>query len=192
MSNTYNRGNTFVKYLNVLRLNGTVPNIIEYTTPTYSILFKDGVFATIVADTAMSLGAGNVWYFNYTVPNDADLGTYLIKYKFTINAVSVEGTEDYIVALPADSVAGPGTGAFAITDEVQSDSMVDLSGVDVFVFLTTDTNNAIAHATTSATGEFTVFLDTGPYLVMFSKAGFINETHSMTVDGSGGHVFIGS
>lgn len=191
MSNTYNRGNTFVKYLNVLRLNGTVPDVLEYTVPTYSILFKDGVFATIVADVALVQGEDNAWYFSYSIPNDADLGTYLIKYKFTINGVSVEGTEDYIVALPADSESGPGTGEFEITDEVQSDSMVDLSGVDVFVFLTTDTDNAIAHATTDSSGEFTVYLDAGSYLVMFNKAGFISETHNMTVDGSGGHSFTG-
>lgn len=193
MSNVYNRGNTFLKYLNVLRPNGTVPVFpTEYTAPTYSIMFKDGSFTTIVSDTAMIHAAGNVWYFSYTVPSLADLGTYLIKYKIHINGIDAELTEDYIIELPSgSSEIGPGVGTFAITDTVENESMSDLSGVDVFVFLPTNTSQAIAHATTDSNGQFTVQLDSGNYIVLFNKAGYISETHGLTVDGSGGHTFDG-
>ena len=191
MANTYTRSATFLKYLNVLRQNGTAPVFPgDYTAPTYTILFKDGVFTTIVAETAMTQGGDNVWHFSYSIPSNADLGTYLIKYRVTVDGTTFESTEDYMVALPVESL-GPGVGQYSITDEVQSNSMVDLSGVDVFVFLTTDPVHAIAHASTDAMGNFTVFLDAGTYNVLFTKAGYINETHALTVNAGGSHAFTG-
>jgi hypothetical protein len=188
MSNTYPKGSTFLKYLNVLRADGSVPVYPdEYAAPTYQIVFKNGVFSTIVADTAMTQGAGNVWYFSYTVPTNALDGTYLIKYKATVNLVAVESTEDYIVghALTA------GTGEFEIVDVVQTDAMAPIEDADVWVFTDVNLSNAIAHDTTDVLGEFTVLLDEGEYWVLFVKTGFINETHKLTVDSMGGHVFEG-
>lgn len=190
MANLYNRGQTFVKYLNVLRPSSTVPIFpTEYTTPTYTIYLKNGSFTTVVPATNMIQGLDNVWYFSYFVPNEATFGTYLIKYKTTIDGIDIETTEDYIVtAIDIDS----GTGEFEITDTVQSDSMDDLSDVNVYVFLPSAPDNAIAHATTDSNGEFTVYLDEGTYNVLFSKTGYINETHSMTVDSMGAHSFSGN
>ena len=183
---SYARGTTFLKYLNVLRQNGTVPIFpTEYSIPTYSILFKDGNFVVIVPDTPMIHDAGNVWHFSYTVPALADLGTYLIKYKVTMNGVDSEATEDFIVEF------GINVGAFTIIDTVESNTMVDLLGVDVYVFLPSNVNQAIAHATTNASGQFSVNLDSGTYVVLFNKAGFISETHGLTVDALGNHVFDG-
>lgn len=195
MSNIYNRDNTFVKYLNVLRQSGTVPSFpTDYSTPTYEILFKNGGFSVVVAATALTQGLDNAWYFSYAVPTLATYGTYLIKYKLTMDGADFETTEDFIIAPPpveGGGPVGPGVGDFAITDEVQSDTMTDLSGVDVFVFLPSDSVNAIAHATSDAMGQFTVYLDVGSYVVLFNKTNFISETHSLTVDGGGGHVFSG-
>jgi len=161
--------------------------------PTYEILFKNGAFSIVVADAALTQGLDNTWYFSYTIPTSATYGTYLIKYKITMDGTQFETTEDFMVAPPTDGggPAGPGIGEFAITDEVQSDSMTDLSGVDIYVFLPSDTINAIAHATSDAMGQFTVYLDAGSYIVLFNKTNFISETHGLTVDGSGGHVFSG-
>lgn len=196
MANTYHRSSTFLKYLNVLRQNGTAPIYPgEYTAPTYQILFKDGSFNVVVPETNMIQGLNNVWHFSYTVPALEDLGTYLIKYRVIINGTTFETTEDYIIALPTESgggPTGPGVGQYSITDEVQSQSMVDLSGVDVYVFLTTDTQNAIAHATTDSNGNFTVYLNAGTYITLFTKAGYINESHQLTVNVGGTHNFSGN
>lgn len=195
MANTYFRSSTFLKYLNVLRQNGTAPVYPgEYAAPTYQILFKDGSFNVVVPETAMTQGLDNVWHHNYTVPSNEDLGTYLIKYRVTIDGTTFESTEDYIIALPTESgggPTGPGVGQYEIIDEVQSSSMVDLSGVDVYVFLTTDTEHAIAHASTDTNGNFTVYLNAGNYVVLFTKAGYINETHALTVNVGGTHNFSG-
>lgn len=193
MSNIYNRGNTFIKYLNVLFLSGAVPTFPDdYTTPTFSIVFKNGLFSIILADSIMTQGLNNIWFFSYHVPLDASLGTYLIKYKVTINGVDTEVTEDFLVELPSGTTEiGPGVGMFTITDTVEDASMVDLSGVDVFIFLPSDTNNAIAHATTDTNGQFTVQLDEGTYITLFNKTGYISETHQLTVDSMGGHAFLG-
>ena len=190
---SYVRGTTFLKYLNVLRPNGTVPVFpTEYAIPTYSILFKNGVFSTVISDEPMIQGDNNVWYFSYSIPALADLGTYLIKYKLAINGVNAEITEDFIVVLESgiESI-GPGLGDFTIIDVVESTSMVDLQGVDVYVFLPTNTNQAIAHATTDTNGQFTVHLDSGTYVVLFNKAGYISETHGLTVSALGVATFDG-
>lgn len=195
MSNTYHRSSTFLKYLNVLRQNGTAPTFPgEYTAPTYTILFKNGSFSTVIAETVMTQGLDNVWYFSYTIPSNENLGTYLVKYRVVINGTTFETTEDYIIALETESSGpvGPGVGQYAITDEVQSDSMVDLSGVDVYVFLPSNTASAIAHASTDTNGTFTVYLDSGTYIILFSKAGYINETHTLTVDVGGTFNFSGN
>lgn len=183
MGNTYNRGDTFVKYLNVLRMNGTVPDGSEYTTPTYSVYFKNGAFAILVANAAMTQGSGNVWYFRYTISVTADLGDYLVKYKTTINGAAVEATDDYSVGVVVNP--GPGTGEFEITDIVESDALEELDGVDIYAFLPADTTSAIAHDTTDVDGEFTLHLDAGTYEVLFSKSGYISETHTLTVNPDG-------
>ena len=140
----------------------------------------------------MIQGDNNVWYFSYSIPALADLGTYLIKYKLAINGVNAEITEDFIVVLESgiESI-GPGLGDFTIIDVVESTSMVDLQGVDVYVFLPTNTNQAIAHATTDTNGQFTVHLDSGTYVVLFNKAGYISETHGLTVSALGVATFDG-
>jgi hypothetical protein len=190
MANLYNRGQTFLKYLNVLRPSSTVPVFpTDYTTPTYTIYFKNGAFSTTVSATGMTQGLDNIWYFSHFVQNEADFGTYLIKYKTTIDGIDIETTEDFIVtAIDIDS----GTGEFEIIDTVQSDTMDDLSGVDVYIFLLSAPDTAIAHATTDTNGQFIVYLDEGTYRVLFSKTNYIQETHDMTVDNTGAHVFTGN
>jgi hypothetical protein len=123
-----------------------------------------------------------------------DPGTY---YLFA-NKPGVINTENLLVVnvgcthtLTSVTPPLPPAGEFAITDNVESDLLVNLQGVDVTVFLASDTVNAIAHATTDASGNFTVYLDAGSYVVLFNKAGYISETHAMTVDALGGHTFTG-
>ena len=280
MSNTYLRGSTFLKYLNILRVSGSAPDYpSDYSAPTFSIMFKNGTFSVIVPDTTMTQGLNNVWFFTYSIPNTAPIGTYLIKYKVTIDGIPTETTEDYLVSLEVNPLLGNGTGScvvadvindefnspvgsadifilsnlnpnvvlahtitdssgnfivnldpgdyylfvnkpgfvseerlltvnndcthtistavpvppqtgqWPITDTVESTMFSNLEGVDVFVYLPTDTVNAIAHSTTDVNGQFTVHLDTGSYVVLFSKQGYVSATLSLTVDGSGGHIF---
>lgn len=193
MGDTYQRGQSFVKYLNVLRQNGSVPTFPgDYPAPTYEILFKNGAFSVLVPDTSMTQGLDNAWYFTYVVDEDATLGTYLIKFKTTLDGVPIEATEEFIVEeVSVVEPVGPGVGEFAIIDEVQNDAMDDLSGVDVFVFLPSDTETPIAHVVTDVAGQFTVYLDEGSYVLLFNKSGFISETHGLTVDSMGGHTFTG-
>lgn len=268
--------------MNVLRVSGSAPAFpADYTTPTYNIYYKNGSFSVLVLNVPMTQGLDNVWYLTYSIPSTAGIGTYLIKYKVTIDEIDVETTEEYVVALEANPLLDGGTGSceisetildgvvpvasadvyvfsstnsalvlahaltdsagdftvhlnegtyylfinkpgfisqekilvvnndcthtitdvppatpsvgeFAITDEVESDLLVDLTGVDVTVFLTSDTTNAIEHATTDANGIFTVYLDAGNYTVLFNKAGFISETHGLTVLSDGSHTFSGN
>ena len=282
MANSYLRGSTFLKYLNVLRVTGSVPTFpADYSAPTFSVYYKNGIFTAVALDVPMTQGLDNIWYLIYSIPVNAGIGTYFIKYKTTIDGVPTETTEDFNVALehnplldggngsctitdlitdgtnpvPSADVyvfssvtssvvlahvltdasgnftvylnAGtyylfankpgvlntenllevhsdcthtltsvvpplPPAGTFEITDNVESDALANLQGVDVTVFLASDTVNAIAHANTDSNGNFTVYLDAGTYLVLFNKAGYISETHQMTVLSDGSHSFIGN
>lgn len=282
MSNAYLRGSTFLKYLNVLRIGGSVPIFpTDYTTPTYSIYYKNGAFAAIALDVPMIQGSDNIWYMAYSVPIGAGIGTYLIKYKVVLEGIPAETTEDYSVALEANPLLDGGTGSceindsitdgllpvtaadiyvfssinssivlahvltdatgnftvhlnegdyylfvnkpgflsqeklltvnndcthtlmpvtpvpspageFEVTDNVESDTLVNLEGVDVTVFLASDTTNAITLATTDINGSFTVYLDAGDYVVLFNKPSYISETHAMTVHSDGTHTFTGN
>lgn len=191
MSNTYLRGSTLIKYLNVLRISGTVPIFpTDYTAPTYSVCYKNGIFATVVSNVAMTQGTDNIWYFKYTIPTGADLGTYLIKYKVTIDGIATETTEDYIVNVSHHP--SPSTGQFPVTDNVESDTMEDLTGVGVYVFLPSDTTSAIQFVTTGVLGQFTLYLDAGTYEVLFHKEGYINEVHALVVHSDGTFTFDGN
>jgi hypothetical protein len=191
MSNTYLRGSTFIKYLNVLRASGTVPIFpTDYATPTYSICYKNGAFVTPVSNVSMTQGIDNIWYFKYTIPTGTDLGTYLIKYKVEIDGIATETTEDYIVTVSHHP--SPSTGEFPITDNVESDTLEDLTGVGVYVFLPVDTTSAIQYATTDINGQFILYLDAGTYEVLFHKEGYINETHGLVVNPDGTFVFDGN
>ena len=252
----------------------------DYTTPTYSIYYKNGAFSAIVLNAPMTQGQDNIWYLTYSIPAIAGIGAYLIKYKIVLDGIPAETTEDYEVALEASPLldggngsctiidtitdginaiasadvyvfssvnsatvlahvltesngefavyldAGtyylfankpgiintenilvvngdcthtltpvaqvpPSAGAFEVTDNVESDLLANLEGVDVTVFLASDTINAIAHATTDSAGEFTVYLDAGDYTVLFNKVNYISETHNLTVLSDGTHAFIG-
>jgi hypothetical protein len=191
MSNTYLRGSTLIKYLNVLRITGTVPVYpTDYATPTYSICYKNGAFNTVVLDAPMTQGLDNVWYLKYTIPTGADLGTYLIKYKIDIDNTATEATEDYIVSVSHHP--SPSTGQFPVTDNVESDTMEDLTGVGIYVFLPSDTTSAIQFVTTGVAGQFTLYLDAGTYEVLFHKEGYINEVHALVVHSDGTFTFDGN
>jgi hypothetical protein len=191
MSNTYLRGSTFIKYLNVLRMSGTVPAFpTDYTNPTYSICYKNGAFSTVVLNALLTQGLDNVWYFKYAIPTGADLGAYLIKYKVVIDGIAIETTEDYIVSV--SHCPSPTPGQFPITDNVESDTLEDLTGVGVYVFLPSDTTSAIQYVTTDVNGQFTLYLDAGTYEVLFHKEGYINEVHALVVNSDGTFTFDGN
>jgi hypothetical protein len=193
VADTYLRGSTFLKYLDVLRSGGSVPSYpADYTIPTYSVYHQNGSFETLVLDAPLTQGLDNIWYFKYTIPDNANLGDYLIKYKISIDGVPAEITEDFIISVGTNQPPQPSAGEFPITDNVESDALDDLSGVSIFVFLPTDTANAIQSTTSITNGQFTLYLDPGTYIVLFHKEGYISEQHGLVVNNDGTFMFDGN
>ena len=181
MANTYLRGSTFLKYLNVLRVSGSAPTFpADYTAPTYSIYYKNGAFSAIALDVPMIQGLDNIWYLVYSIPVSAGIGTYFIKYKTVLDGIPSETTEDYVVALETNPLLDGGNGSCTITDTI-TDGISPVSAADVYVFSSINSATILAHVLTDASGNFTVYLNEGTYYLFANKPGVLNTENLLDV-----------
>jgi len=188
MPGQYDPGETNTIYLQVLRLSGSAPVFPgDYTTPQIRILHSVG--NTLVMDVApisMTQLDDNLWVFEYSIPLSANTGNYMAEFTTTIDGVAVEGSDEFRVE-PFD-IQEAGQGSCSVTGTVQDQgTMQPINGVDVFVFNPSNLSQAISHDLTDANGAYTVFLNPGSYKIRFHRVGFIDETHTLTVNGDCTH-----
>lgn len=192
MSLTFFPQETNTIYLQVLRISGSVPAFPgDYTTPQLRILHIDSGVVEDVALTNMAQQSDNLWSFDYVVPPSPFFGTYFIEFQTTIDGINVESSETFKVE-PTPDIIEQGQGSCEISATVLQESTGQpITGATVLVFTTTDLTNAIAKDVTDSNGNYTVFLNPGNYKIRFTRVGYIDETHDLTVDGSCNHVISG-
>lgn len=192
MGLTYFPDETNQLYLQVLRLSGSVPGFpANYSTPQVRIIHEDSGLQTDLTLTNMTQFDDNIWTLPFVIPTSPFFGTYIIEYKTTLDSIDIESSETFKVETPP-AIVGQGQGSCTVTASVQNEVTTSPeSGVTIFVFNPGDLVNAIAKDITDASGNYTVFLNPGSYKIRFTKTGFIDETHTLTVNANCTHSIAG-
>ena len=191
---TFNQGNINTILLSVLRLSGSVPAFpADYTNPKVRIIHING--STEVEDLAfinMTQSDGdNNWFHKFNISITAPFTKHLVIFETTIDGVVTQTTEEFKVVPPPGFIGG--TGEFAVTLTVKNEiTLQAISGALIRIFDKSNPSVTLATTETDASGEGTLFLDAGNYLVEFSKAGVIREVHDLIVFANGTHNVIGS
>jgi len=188
----YQAGETKTSYLQVLRHVGNVPIFPgDYSTPQIRVLHFDSSLIEDVASTSMTQLDDNLWRFDFNISASPFFGDYLIEYTLTIDGIDIESSETFKVEQPPDIVE-QGQGSCQVDGTVKdSGTLQPISGVDVYVFTSSDLVNAIAHDVTDTNGAYTVFLNSGSYKIRFHRVGFIDETHDLVVNSDCTHDVMG-
>ena len=192
MGLTYRPDETNQIFLQVLRNSGAVPGFpADYSTPQVRILHEDSGLQTDLVFTNMTQFDDNLWTLPFVIPSMPFFGTYIIEFKATLDSVAIESSETFKVERPPDIIE-QGQGSCQVDAVVQDQgTMQPIAGVTVFAFLPSDLNNAIAKDVTDTNGNYTLFLNPGSYKLRFTKVGFIDETHDLTVNANCTHVISG-
>jgi len=193
MPGTYFPNDMKTVFLQVLRHSGAAPAFpATYTTPKLRIIHVSGVsLVTDVALTNMIQLDDNLWTFDFTVPATPFFGDYFIEFETTLDNIAIEGSEVFKVE-PTPDIIEQGQGSCQVDAVVKDEGTLQpIAGVTVFVFNPGDLANAIAKDVTDTGGNYTVFLNPGSFKIRFTKTGFIDETHDLTVNDDCTHVITG-
>ncbi len=192
MGETYFPQETNTLLLQVIRNSGTVPAFpTDYSTPQARVIHDNGGLVTDLAFTNMTQLDDNLWSLPFVIPTTPFFGTYMVEFKTTLDSLDIEGSDTFKVQPPPDIIE-QGQGSCQVDAVVQDQgTMQPISGVTVFAFLPSDLNNAIAKDVTDVNGNYTLFLNPGDYKLRFTKVGFIDETHDLTVNVNCTHVITG-
>lgn len=190
----FNQGDTNRLYLTVLRLSGAAPSFpADYSAPELRISHINGgsEVEDLAFTTLTQIGSTNQWFNKFDISAGAPFVKHLVTYKTTIDTVESFATEEFKV-VPVSGTT-PGTGAFDVTVQVKNGlTLVPIPNATVRVFDKGNPQLAIATSVTDLNGFVTFFLDTGNYLIEFSKTGVIAEVHDLVVFSDGTHDVVGS
>jgi len=189
MGETYFPQETNTLLLQVLRLSGSVPNFpADYTTPQVRVVHESSGLQTDLSLTNMVQLDDNLWSLPFVVPGSPFFGTYLAEFKTTIDGIPIESSDTFKVEV-VPGIIEQGQGSCSVAAVVKDEGTGQpIPGTTVFVFDPGDLFNAIAKDVTDSNGEYEVFLNPGDYKIRFTKVGFINETHDLTVNSDCTHV----
>lgn len=189
MGETYLPTETNTLFLQVLRISGSVPNFpFDYSTPQVRVVHEAGGIQTDLSLTNMVQLDDNLWSLPFSVPGAPFFGTYLAEFKTTIDGIDVESSDTFKVE-PTPGIIEQGQGSCSVAATVKDEGTGQpIFGATVFVFDPGDLVNAIAKDVTDSNGNYEVFLNPGAYKIRFTKVGFINETHDLTVNSDCTHV----
>lgn len=192
MGETYFPNETNTILLQVLRNSGAVPTFpADYSTPQARVIHNDSGLVTDLAFTSMTRLDDNVWSLPFVIPSTPFFGTYMIEFQTTLDSTAIEGSDTFKVG-PTPDIIEQGQGSCEITAVVQDEGTLQpIAGVTVFVFNVGDLTNAIAKDITDTNGSYTVFLNPGSYKIRFTRLGFTDETHDLTVNADCTHVILG-
>ena len=193
MGETYFPTETNTLLLQVLRHSGSVPNFpSDYSTPQVRVVHEATGIQIDLALTNMVQLDDNLWSLPFVVPGAPFFGTYMTEFKTTIDGIAVESSDTFKVE-QVPGIIEQGQGSCSVAAVVKDEGTGQpIPGTTVFVFDPGDLVNAIAKDVTDSNGAYEVFLNPGDYKIRFTKVGFINETHDLTVNSDCTHVQSGS
>ena len=192
MGETYFPSETNNLLLQVLRNSGVAPAFpADYSTPQARVIHNDSGLVTDLSFTNMTQLDDNIWSLPFPIPSTPFFGTYMVEFKTTLDSTAIEGSDTFKVGQPQD-ISEQGQGSCQVDAVVQDEGTLQpIAGVTVFAFLPSDLNNAIAKDVTDTNGNYTLFLNPGSFKLRFTKTGFIDETHDLTVNANCTHVITG-
>jgi hypothetical protein len=182
---TFRRGQLNSIILTVLRLSGTIPDPLDYTTPILRISHINGIgeIEDLVNTPMTQVSATNRWYYKYAIPNDCTLTRYLVTFSTTIEGVDTIATEEFMVA---QDTSTSGSGEFPIElDIVNSVTLIPISNAQVFAYDKSNPTVVIASGLSNIDGKAYLYLSAGSYALSFQKEGVISEVHTLTVHSNG-------
>jgi len=122
--------------------------------------------------TQQSSPFDNVWYYNYTVANNALVTTYNVIYNSLFSGNTIQFSETFDVLPAASSFPNPyGQGNVHASGTVTTPSGVGIVNVSVVV---SSGLNTFAATTTNVSGLYNVYLNPGNYLFSFYADGYFN------------------
>lgn len=191
----FQRGETNTVLLSVLRLSGTVPAFpADYNNPKLRIIHinGNGEIEDLAFTNMTQVNGSNNWFLKFPIAIDAPFKKFLAIFETIIEGVTTQSTEEFRVVAPMASGI-PGTGEFSVTLIIKQEvTLLPIGNAVVRVFDKATPTVPIAQTETDANGSATVFLDTGSYLVEFSKSGVISEIHDLVVSADGSHKVSGN
>lgn len=194
MSFEFQRGETNTVQLTVLRLSGTIPTFpADYDTPKIRILHVNGggEIEDLTQTDMTQISSSNHWFHKFTIPTDAPFTKYLVEFETDIEGVTTQAAEEFKVVQPA-ALGSPGVGEHDVKVTLKNSSNNQpISNATVRVFDKAVPTTPVASAKTDSSGNATVFLDAGTYLIEFSKLGVLSETHDLIVNSDGSHDVVG-
>ncbi len=193
MGVTYFPNDTATIFLQVLRLSGSVPSFpANYSTPQIRILhISGGSPVTDLAFTNMTQVDDNIWSIDFPIVAAPFFGDYIAEFQTTLDSIAIESSDTFKVS-PTPDIIEQGQGSCQVDAQVKDEGTLQpIVGATVLVFDPGDLNNAIAKDVTDGNGDYTVFLNPGSYKIRFTKVGFIDETHDLTVNANCTHVISG-
>jgi len=112
----------------------------------------------------------NIWYYNYSLPNNALVTTYNVVYGVLYSGAPIYASETFSVLPAASSFPNPfGQGSIAT-----SGTVVDTSGVGIYAasVVVSSGLTTFASATTDISGNYVAYINTGTYLFNFFANGY--------------------
>jgi hypothetical protein len=191
---TFQRGDLDTIMLTVLRLSSTVPDYpADYTLPRVRVSHVNG--GNEVEDLAFTdmvqMGSSNRWYYKHNIGLGAAFTRYLVTFETTIEGVATQATEEFRVTTAPNEITG--TGEYPITIQLQDENTFQpLVGVILEFYDKNNQSLLLAQTSTDNAGNGTVYLNTGSYLVRFSKSGNVTEVHTLVVDAIGNYTLDGN
>jgi len=163
-------------------MDGSTPLSVGVSGTTIDIYHFNGGFINDVSSGAMTQQNSpfnNIWYYNYNIPNNADVTTYNIVYNSLFSGNVIQATETFNV-LPAASVFPTPIGGGTIS---VSGSVIDASGTGIVgaSVVVTSGNNTYGAASTSVSGLFTVMLNAGQYLFSYFANGYFPNSSLQSI-----------
>lgn len=112
----------------------------------------------------------NIWYYNYSIPNNALTTNYNVVYTALFGGAVVQSTELYNV-FPAASYFPTTAGQGSVAT---SGTVVDVSGngISSTSIIVASGQNSYAYATSDVSGNYIAYLNPGTYLFSFFASGY--------------------
>ena len=161
----YNRGSTYILYINFTDPNGTP---IDPSSVDASIHYvNETVNYPVVEGLELNKLQTGLYYGKYKIPEDAKYGTYLSIVECEIEGIMSRGTETFVVGDPSGSVGG---NLISVVGILQDDDNVPLDKADVSA---TQGNEEVARTQSDNDGKWGLRLAPGEYNLHISRNGYL-------------------
>lgn len=153
-------------------VSGVSVSVYHYVTGTKTFDLQTG---TMTQD----LGNLSTFYYNYTIPINAPLTSYVTQYDAMFSGTTIQSTDTFSV-LTTSSAIPTGVGSVLVSGNVVDISGTGINNAYVAVSFLTG-NTSILTSTVAISGIYTLQLDPNNYYITYAATGYNNNSITKTV-----------